>query len=141
MSARPRRPGQRAWRFQAEDGVATLIFPMLLWVAVVAGVALVDVGAYLVAAARAQQLADASALAAVSVDVPPGGGDPRVEARRVTDAGGGRLDACDCRRGSEQASVTVSVPVDGLFVPTFWARRVSADADAVLTDAWTPGSP
>ena len=43
--------------------------PLLLWVAVVATVVLIDLTGYLKAAARAQQLADAAALAAVSEDV------------------------------------------------------------------------
>ncbi|MFA9444144.1 pilus assembly protein TadG-related protein [Egicoccus sp. AB-alg6-2] len=115
-----------------EAGLATLTFPLLLWVAVVAAVVLVDIGAYLVAAARAQQLADGAALAAVSVDAEPASGGPHGEAERVVALGGGRLERCACRSGSEQAEVTVSMRVPGLVVPRLGAARVAAEAAAVL---------
>jgi hypothetical protein len=46
--------------------MATLILPLVLWTTLLAGVVMIDLSAYLVAAARAQQVADAAALAAVS---------------------------------------------------------------------------
>ncbi|GGI07706.1 pilus assembly protein TadG-related protein [Egicoccus halophilus] len=125
----------RRWsRAGDEAGFASFAFPLLLFVTVVAGIALVDVAAYLVAAARAQQAADAAALAAVSVDVGAGGFDAATEAQRVLVAADARLEACRCRTGSEQAEVTVSVVVPGLLVPSFGAGRVQAVGRAVLAE-------
>jgi hypothetical protein len=116
----------------AEGGV-TLVLPMLLWVATLVAIVAIDIAGYLVAASRAQALADATALAAVSADVPLDGALlPVVEADRVVRAGDGQLEVCTCEPGSERAQVTVSVPVPGLVIPRFGASRVAADATAVL---------
>lgn len=116
-----------------ESGVATVALPMLLWVAVLVAVVAIDVTAYLVAAARAQSLADATALAAVVPDIPGATVlTPTAEAERVVRAGSGELDACICQRGSERARVTVSVAVPGLVIPTLGASRVAAEAQAIL---------
>jgi len=108
-----------------QAGVATLFLPLLVWIATVAAIVVVDVGAYLVAASRAQQLADAAALAAVSGDVR----GPRGAAGRVVAAGAGSLDRCDCVAG-RPAEVVVSVEVPGLVIPSLGARRVAAVARA-----------
>jgi hypothetical protein len=100
----------------------------MVWTTVVATVVVVDLTAYLVAAARAQQLADAAALAAVTPDVR----GPRVAATDLAEAGGGSLVACDCPDGAGHAEVVVSVPVPGLLVPTLGAGRVEASAGAEL---------
>jgi Flp pilus assembly protein TadG len=109
----------------AEDGVATLFLPLLVWVTTVAAIVVVDVSAYLVAASRAQHLADAAALAAVSGDVR----GPRGAAGRVVIAGAGSLDSCSCSTG-QPAEVVVSVAVPGLVIPSLGARRVAASARA-----------
>jgi hypothetical protein len=127
---------------RTQDGTASLVFPMVLWVAALVAIVTVDIGAYLVAAARAQSLADSAALAAVSADVPgTRGGTPVAEADRVVSAVGGWLEMCDCTPGSERATVTVSVPVPGLVLPTLGASRVAADASALLAppDDLAPG--
>lgn len=103
--------------------------PLLLWVAVVATVVLIDLTGYLTSAARAQQLADAAALAAVSEDVR----GPRAAATVVVHAGGGSLVACDCDR-SGHAEVVVGVAVPGLVIPRVGAGRVEAIARATLVD-------
>lgn len=116
-----------------EAGTASLVLPMLLWLATLAAVALIDLGAYLVAAARAQALADAAALAAVSSEVTlAGSAGPRSEAARVAAAGAGALEACACPSGSRRAEVAVSVKVPGLVIPRLGAGRVRAEAAAVL---------
>lgn len=104
-----------------------LSFPMALWTALVAAVVVLDLTGYLVAAARAQQLADAAALAAVSGDVR----GPRAAAADLAEAGGGFLIACDCSDAA-QAEVVVGVPVPGLVVSTLGAGRVEATAAARL---------
>ncbi|TVR37321.1 MAG: hypothetical protein EA388_01875 [Nitriliruptor sp.] len=129
-------------RGQGEQGTASLILPMVLWVATLVAIVIIDIGAYLVAAARAQSLADAAALAAVSADAPTSTGQiPYTEAERVTRAGDGQLVECRCLPGRERATVTVSVPVPGLVIPTLGASRVTAEAAAVLAppDELAPG--
>ena len=116
-----------------ERGVATLVLPVLLWLATLVAVFAIDASAYFVAAARAQQLADAAALAAIGADVDgEARGHPRLVASGLVDAGGGRLEHCSCRGGAELAQVTVSLAVPGLVMPRLGASRVSADAQAVL---------
>ena len=118
---------------RTEAGTASVVLPMLVWLATLAAVALIDLGAYLVAAARAQALADAAALAAVSSEVTAvASRGPRGDAERVVAAGAGELESCDCRAGSRRASVAVSVEVPGLVIPRLGAGRVRADATAVL---------
>lgn len=126
-------------RWDDDAGMASLTFPLLVWVVVVAGIAIVDVGAYLVAAARAQQAADAAALAAVAADI-DGHGAPRDAASAVVAAGDGRLEACDCRAAATRQSVAVSMAVPGLVVPRFAAARVTATAAAEAVE-FRPGHP
>jgi hypothetical protein len=116
-----------------EAGLATVTLPMLVWVATLVAIVAIDVAAYLVAASRAQSMADAAALAAVAADIPgQGARTATAEAERVVAAGGGRLESCDCRGGREHARVTVSVEIPGLVIPSLGAGRVAADAQAVL---------
>ncbi|MFP4234379.1 MAG: hypothetical protein ACLFUG_05570 [Nitriliruptoraceae bacterium] len=113
--------------------MATVALPMLLWIATLAAIAVIDLGAYLTAAARAHALGDAVALAAVSADHDSAPhAVPSQEAARVARAGRGELVACACAPGSGRAHVEVSVPVPGLVLPTLGAARVSAEATAVL---------
>lgn len=124
-------PG-RVGRRSAEAGVATVVLPMLVWLATLVAIVAIDLGGYLVAASRAQALADAAALAAATAaDPASAGGSGQRRAAAVVAAGGGRLDACACGGGPEVA-VTVSVAVPGLIVPGLGARRVAARASADL---------
>lgn len=120
-------------RWRGEDGFLLTAAPAAMMVAIVLTVALVDIGSYLVAAARAQGLADAAALAAVSVEVDRGTVPPRQVAAALVRRGAGELEACDCRAGSGRVEVAVSVPVDGILVPRLVVQRVTADAAAELT--------
>lgn len=113
-----------------------MVLPLVLWFATVVVIVVIDVGAYLVAASRAQGLADGAALAAVAASVPGYDGvGPEAEAARVVAAGGGELEACTCPARAEHARVTVSVPVPGLVVPRVGASRIEADASAMLAPA------
>lgn len=117
------------------DGFATVALPMLLWIGTLAAIAVIDLGAYLTGAARAQALADAVALAAVSADVEgASAGSPIREADRVAIAGSGQLEACTCTPGAGRAAVRVSVPVPGIVLPSLGAARVAAEATAALVD-------
>lgn len=124
-------PPRRAAR---DAGYVSLLLPMILLLSSLGAVALIDVTAYFAAAARAQSAADAAALAAVTPEGASGPGHgPRTAARRLAEAGGGRLEDCDCRWSTRFVEVRVSVPVTGLVIPRLGARRVVADARAVLT--------
>jgi Flp pilus assembly protein TadG len=117
------------------DGFATVALPMLLWIGTLAAIAVIDLGAYLTGAARAQALADAVALAAVSADLDGARSlSPIREADRVAIAGGGQLEACTCTTGAGRAAVRVSVAVPGIVLPSLGAGRVAADAVAALVD-------
>lgn len=127
-----------------EAATASLTLPIMLWIATLAAIAIIDIGAYLVAASQAQTLADHAALAAVSATATPAPATPVAEADRVVQRGGGWLETCDCRPDEEEVSVSVSVPVQGLIIPTLGATRVKAHASAVLAPAsseralWAP---
>lgn len=125
----------------SQAGIATVALPMLLWIGTLAAIATIDLGAYLTAASRAQALADAVALAAVSADHDDvRGAVPIREADRVAMAGGGQLVTCVCAVGTGRADVSVSMPVPGLVLPTLGASRVTAEASAALVEpAWPPG--
>ncbi len=116
-----------------DAGSVAFTFPLLLWVSVLVALLAIDLGGYLIATSRAQSLADAAALAAVSADVQTvARPSPAAAAQRVTAAGDGQLESCSCRSGRETAEVTVSVAVPGLLLPTLGAGRVAADAAAIL---------
>jgi Flp pilus assembly protein TadG len=122
-------------RPDGEAGVVATPALLLLWVGLLLGVVLVDVGSYLLAATRAQGAADAAALAAVSVDVDGGIAPPLQAARAVTGRNGAELERCDCRAGRAGAEVAVSVEVGGLFIARVTGmQRVEATATAELTD-------
>ncbi|MEX2328189.1 MAG: Rv3654c family TadE-like protein [Nitriliruptoraceae bacterium] len=116
-----------------EAGTASLLMPGVLWITIVIAIVLIDVGGYLVAAARAQTLADSAALAAASASHPSERTDPTRAARQVVETGGGRMESCRCRRRMPGVTVEVSVEVPGVMVPALGATRVRATASAVLT--------
>lgn len=129
-------------RRDGEGGFVSLTLPMLLWLATVVAIVVIDLGGYLVAASRAQTLADNAALAAVSTSVVgAAGGAPGSEARALVERGGGRLEACRCPPRGEAADVIVSVPIPGLVMPSLGAGRMQAEASAVLAppDDLPPG--
>jgi hypothetical protein len=108
----------------------------VVWSGLLVAIAVIDVGAYLVAAGRAQAAADAAALAAVSLDVEPATTPPVLAARTVAQRNRGELESCTCRLGSGRAEVRVSVAVHGLFIPRVTgAQRVTATARAELAAA------
>jgi putative Flp pilus-assembly TadE/G-like protein len=84
-----------------------------------------DLTAYLVAAARAQTAADAAALAAVASV------RPHDAAQRTARANGAELLACICPRAGP-AAVVVAVDVRAVAVTRFAARRATARSRAHL---------
>lgn len=159
------RPGDRAPPPGAapagQGGLAVATVAVGLGAAVVALVLVVDLAAYLVTAARAQDAADGAALAAISVadpragggPAPPGGGDgkragptgatgnPRTAARGVAEAAGALLVGCACPPGARQVTVTVEMEVRTVAVGRVAARRVRSTATARLVPAPPGASP
>lgn len=128
-------------RWADERGLLATPVLFVVWCGLLVAIAVVDVGAYLVAAARAQGAADATALAVVGLEVEPAVAPPAQMARWVAGRNRAELERCLCRIGSGRAEVAVSVPVDGLFVPRVTgAQRVTATAQAELATPATPGS-
>lgn len=118
-----------------QDGMVATPVLFVLWTGLLLAIVLVDVGAYLAAAGRAQAAADGAALAAIVPDR-PAASSGQAAAWAVARRNGAHLDACRCPPGSGWASVEVSVEVGGLVVPrTLGMQRVTATADARLTDA------
>ncbi|MEX2324928.1 MAG: pilus assembly protein TadG-related protein [Nitriliruptoraceae bacterium] len=117
---------------EGQSGFASLAFPLVLWVAVVAGVVVIDAGAYVVAAARAQTAADAAALAAAASAAPMIAPSAQRQAEQAAVVNGARVEYCDCAGGGDQVRVEVSVAVAGLLVPHLGATRVTAEATAQL---------
>lgn len=119
-------------RLTGDAGSVATPLPFLLWVLVLAAIALHDVTAYLTAAARAQTLADGAALAAVAAADSQVAIGAVAAANQVVAAGGGALERCGCHR-QETAEVTVSVPVRALALTRLGgARRVTATGEARL---------
>lgn len=108
-------------------GVTTLLLA-------VASLGVADVGAMLVARARAQAAADAAALAAVVQQAPVlgQGDDPEGAAREAAELGGGALVDCACEVGTADATVTVEVAPRLTFLAGWAGRRARATARANL---------
>lgn len=102
---------------------------------VLALIVTLDVGAYLLAARRAQAAADAAALAAASYANPRGwrSGDPILVARDVAARAGGRLVRCQCIVGDDgPVRVEVKFPVPAILLTRYAARSVQATSHATL---------
>jgi len=95
-----------------------------------------DLGSMLVARGRAQQAADAAALAAVVEQAPVlhQGSDPEAAARDVAEANGARLLSCSCDVGTADATVEVDVSPRFRFLSGWYGRRARARAHAHLDD-------
>jgi hypothetical protein len=124
-----------------DSGLLATPVLFVVWCSLLVAIAVVDVGAYLVAASRAQGAADAAALAAVAADLAQPA-PPHVVARSVAGRNRARVEACRCRAGDPRVEVEVSVPVGGLFVARVTgAQRVTATAEAELVDGTEPVPP
>ena len=98
--------------------------------------ALADLGSMLLARARAQQAADAAALAAVVRQAPilDQGDDPEAAARDVAEQNGATLLSCTCDGGTTDATVEVEVSPRLGFLSGWYGRRARARARAHLDD-------
>ena len=98
--------------------------------------AMADLGSILLARARAQQAADAAALAAVAEQAPvlDQGSDPEAAARDVAGRNGATLLSCTCDVGTPDATVEVEVTPRLGFLSGWYGRRAHAKAHAHLDD-------
>jgi hypothetical protein len=99
----------------------------LLGIVMVAGMGMADVAAAVAAAARAQDVADAAALAAAQEMAMPTGRSPADVAAEYAARNGSSVVSCGCDPETFEAVVTVRVPVGRLLL--FPDDRV-ADASA-----------
>jgi len=98
--------------------------------------AVADLGSMLLARARAQQAADAAALAAVVQQAPvlDQGSDPESAARETAERNGAELLDCTCDVGTADATVEVAVTPRLVFLSGWYGRRAGARAHAHLDD-------
>ena len=98
--------------------------------------AVADLGSMFFARARAQQAADAAALAAVVQQAPilGQGDDPQGAASDLAQRNGAELLDCACDVGSTDAIVEVAVTPKLAFLSGWFGRRARARAHAHLDD-------
>ena len=114
-----------------ERGSVTVVTVAVIALLVVITMGAADVGHALVARARAEQAADAAALAAAQELAFSTGREPSAVAAEYAERNGGTLTACVCAAGDTAALVDVSVPVGSLLLLP-GGRRVTARARAVV---------
>jgi Flp pilus assembly protein TadG len=139
-AARSGRAATAPWTRLRDDDSGLLATPVLfvVWSALLIAVVVIDIGAYLVAASRAQGAADAAALAAVAADVVEPA-PPHVVASSIAGRNRARVESCTCRAGTGHVVVTVSVEVGGLVIARLaGAQRIAATAEARLVDGDPP---
>ena len=118
-----------AWH-EAERGSVTVLSAAVMAALVVLAMGASDVARVLHAASRAQTAADAAALAAaqaLAIDEP--GPEPAELAAEYAARNDAALETCACDRGTFEATVTVRLPVGGLFL-VVGDRTVRAEARA-----------
>jgi secretion/DNA translocation related TadE-like protein len=116
---------------RGERGSVSLVAVAVVGVIVVLALGATDLARVLVGAAKAQNAADAAALAAAQELAIPSGEDPSEVGWRYADLNGAELVECRCDTGSQEAVVLVRVHIGSLMtVPG--DRTVEARARAVL---------
>ena len=116
---------------RAQRGSISIVVAAIVLLALVLSVGVSDVARVLVARSHARTAADAAALAAAMELALPSGADPTDVAADYAAQNGARLTGCSCAAGTLDATVTVSIVVDGFLLVT-GARTVTARARAVV---------
>lgn len=114
-----------------QRGSVTIVLVALLGVLLVFAMGLADLGSTVLAATRAQDAADAAALAAAQEIAMPAGRAPSEVASEYAVRNGSSLVTCDCDPASFEAVVTVRVAVGRLLLFED-DRAVDASARAVV---------
>ena len=120
-----------------ERGSVTVIVAALVLMVLVLGLGVADLGRVLVARSHARTAADAAVLAVAQELVLPTGRDPADLATEYAARNGASVRACACVTGAFEATVTVSIDVNGLLLFP-GSRSVSASARAVVDVPPTP---
>lgn len=114
-----------------ERGSVSIVLAAIILLTLVLSVGVADLARVLVARSHARTAADAAALAAAQELALPSGADPADVAAAYAEHNGAILSDCVCARGTFDATVTVSIVVDGFLLVT-GARTVAARARAVV---------
>lgn len=114
-----------------EDGSVSVVVAAVVLLALVLSIGLADVARVLVARSHARTAADAAALAVAQELALPTGAAPVDVAAQFAERNGATVTACACVAGTFEATVTVSIGVDG-FLLVSGARTVTARARAVV---------
>jgi secretion/DNA translocation related TadE-like protein len=114
-----------------ERGSVSIVVAAIVLLALVLSLGVTDVARVLVARSHARTAADAAALAAAQELALPSGADPSDIAAAYAEYNDAILSDCVCVAGTFDATVTVSIVVDGLLLVT-GMRTVTARARAVV---------
>ncbi len=120
-----------------ERGSVSIVVSAIVLLALVLSLGVADVARVLVARSHARTAADAAALAAAQELALPTGADPADVAAAYAERNDAILSDCLCAAGRTDATVTVSIVVDGFLLVT-GTRTVTARARAVVD---MPGEP
>jgi Flp pilus assembly protein TadG len=112
-------------------GSVSIVIAAVILLALVLSIGVADVAGVLVARSHARTAADAAALAVAQELVLPTGVDPAEIATLYAERNGANLTGCSCDAGTLEATVTVSIVVDGFLLVT-GSRTVTARARAVV---------
>lgn len=116
---------------RSEQGSVSVVVAAAVGMALVVTMGAADVGRALIARARAEAVADLSALAAAQELAFPSGIEPTQIAEHYAVRNGARLVSCSCAEGTSEATVRVAVRVRGFLLPLA-ARDVIGIARAVV---------
>jgi Flp pilus assembly protein TadG len=122
---------------RGDRGSVSIVVAAIVLLALVLSVGVADVARVLVARSHARTAADAAALAAAQELALPSGTESADVAAAYAELNGAILSTCICAAGTTDATVTVSIVVDGFLLVT-GARTVTARARAVVD---VPGEP
>jgi Flp pilus assembly protein TadG len=120
-----------------ERDSVSIVVAAIVVLALVFSLGVTDVARVLVARSHARTAADAAALAAAQELALPSGADPADIAAAYADRNDAILNDCVCAAGTTDATVTVSIVVDGFLLVT-GPKTVTARARAVVD---LPGTP
>jgi Flp pilus assembly protein TadG len=114
-----------------ERGSVSIVVTSIVLIALVLSVGVTDVARVLVGRSHARTAADAAALAVAQELALPSGTAPADVAAAYAERNDAILSDCICVEGTTDATVTVSIVVDGFLLVT-GARTVTARARAVV---------
>lgn len=114
-----------------ERGSVSIVVAAVILLALVLSIGVADVARVLVARSHARTAADAAALAAAQELALPSGADPAAVAAAYAERNDAILSDCICAAGTSDATVTVTIVVDGFLLVT-GSRTVMARARAVV---------